>query len=97
MLFLFPSVTGSLVLALEQSILDGCSCAYNILPTAGSPAGVSRSEETKAKMSASHKGHKHSDETKAKMSASLKGRKHSNETKSQISSPRGKESFLQQR
>jgi hypothetical protein len=37
-LFLFPNPTSSLVLALEQSILDSCVCAYNISPTAGSPA-----------------------------------------------------------
>ncbi|CAG8659628.1 13766_t:CDS:2, partial [Acaulospora colombiana] len=89
---LVPDATSSLVLSLEQSILDGCVCAYNISPTAGSPAGVSRSDETKAKTSASLQGHKHSDETKAKMSASrkgrpspMKGRKLSEETKAKMS------------
>src|SRR4051794_7113460 len=56
--FLFPNATSSLVLALEQSVLDGCVCAYNILPTAGSPAGVKRSEETKAKISAANRRRK---------------------------------------
>jgi len=52
-IFLFPNATRSLVLAMEQSVLDGCVCAYNILPTAGSPAGAKRSEEHKAKISCS--------------------------------------------
>jgi len=65
-LFLFPNATSSLVLALEQSVLDNCTCAYNLSPTAGSPAGVKHSEETKAK----RKGQKLSEEHKAKISAS---------------------------
>ena len=98
-LFFIPNATSSLLLSLEQAVLDGCVCTYNILPTAGSPAGVKRSEEHKAKTSASLKGHKHSDETKAKMSARkqgeanpnygrpspLKGQKLSEETKAKMS------------
>ena len=37
-------------------MLDGCVCAYNIALTAKSPAGVKRSDETKAKMSAAKQG-----------------------------------------
>lgn len=47
--------------------------------------GVPRSEETKAKISATKKGHRHSEETKAKISSINKGRKHSEETKAKIS------------
>lgn len=57
-IFLVPEATGPLVLSLEQSVLDSCVCAYNISPTAGSPAGVKRSEETKSKMSAARRGKK---------------------------------------
>jgi group I intron endonuclease len=45
-LFFVPNATSSLVLALEQGVFDDCTCAYNINPTAKSPAGVKRSEET---------------------------------------------------
>lgn len=69
-LFLVPNATSPLVVALEQSLLDGCTCAYNITPTAGSCAGVKRSDETREKMSAAKKGTTHSGESKAKMSAS---------------------------
>jgi len=41
---------------------------YNIQPTAGSPLGMTRSDEAKAKMSAGHMGYVHSEETKVKMS-----------------------------
>jgi len=78
-LLLFPNATTSLLLALEQSVLDNCVCAYNISPTAESPAGVKRSEETKAKVSAARKGREHSEETKDKISAALKGREFSEE------------------
>jgi len=105
-IFLFPNATSSLVLALdrsifdrsnvrrsaiEQSVLDGCVCAYNISPTAGSPAGVKRSEETKAKISDSMKGNTNckgrelSDETRSKMSAAKKGAEHSALTKAKMS------------
>ena len=80
-IFFVPNATSSLVLALEQSILDGCTCAYNILPTAGSLAGYKHSDEAREKMSAAKKGRdnnckgrKASKETKAKISASLYNR-----------------------
>jgi hypothetical protein len=54
--------------------------------------GQIRSEETRAKMSASHKGRKPSDESRAKMSAAKKdklsghkGKKHTEETKKKMS------------
>jgi group I intron endonuclease len=73
-IFLVPDASSALVLSLEQSILDNCVCAYNILPTAGSYSGFKLTDETKAKISASKKGQKHSDETKMKMSATKKRR-----------------------
>jgi len=86
-IFLVPEATGALVLSLEQSVLDNCVCAYNILPTAGSCAGVKRSEEHKAKISASMKGNSNSkgrnlsDEHKGKISASNKGQGNPNYNK----------------
>jgi group I intron endonuclease len=87
-----------LILALEQSVLDGCVCAYNISPTAGSSAGVKHTEQTKVKVSeglkgnSNRKGCKTSEETKAKLSARMQGvghpnhgRKRSDETKAKIS------------
>ena len=85
LIILFPNATRPSVLALEQSILDSRVCAYNILPTAGSSAGVKHSEETKGKMSAAQKGKNRSEETKEKISASRKGKTHSDETKTKIS------------
>ena len=80
------------VLSLEQAVLDNCVCAYNISPTAGSPAGVTRSDETKEKISTSLKGKSHSEETRSKMSASKqgdgnpnKGKTCSEETRAKIS------------
>jgi group I intron endonuclease len=70
-IFLVPDV--GLVVALEQSVLDSCTCAYNILPTAGSSAGFKLSEETKEKMSAAKKGKSKSEEHKAKISSSRLG------------------------
>jgi len=81
LIILFPNATRSLVLAFEQMILDNCNCVYNILPTAGSSAGVKRSPEHKAKISATMKGNqnnlgrKHSEETLAKMASSQQGEK----------------------
>ena len=84
-IFLVPDASPDLVLALEQSVLDGCVCVYNISPTAKSPAGVKHSEESKAKISAALKGkrsalkgRKRSDETKAKISAAMKAAGHPN-------------------
>lgn len=68
----------------EQRAIDGFDAVkdgYNILPTAGSPLGVKRTDEQKARLSASHKlfvggkfrfGHSPPAETRAKMSASQK-------------------------
>ena len=47
--------------------------------------GVPRSEETKAKISATKKGHRHSEETNANISSITTGRQHSEETKAKIS------------
>jgi len=96
-IFLIPNATSSLVLALEQSVLDGCVCAYNISPTAGSSAGVKRSEETKAKISDSMKGNTNSkgrelsDGISSVVESAKKGTKHSALTKAKISdSKKGK-------
>jgi group I intron endonuclease len=78
-LFLFPNATRSLVVALEQSVLDDCTCVYNILPTAGSCAGVTHSDETKEIISDALKGREFSEESKAKMSTAKKGVNHSGE------------------
>lgn len=48
-------------------------------------AASNRSQETKKKMSESHKGKRHSPETRALMSIQRKGRKHSPETKALMS------------
>ena len=53
-------------------------------PNYGKKLGT-HSEETKRKMSESHKGRKHSEETKAKISKSNKGKKLSEETKQKLS------------
>jgi len=55
-IFLIPEATGALVLSLEQSVLDNCVCAYNILPIAGSSAGYKHSDEAKEKMATAKKG-----------------------------------------
>jgi group I intron endonuclease len=47
---------------------------YNTAPAAGSPLGIKRSAETRAKFSAANKGKKQSAETRAKRSATQKGR-----------------------
>ena len=51
------------------------------------------SNETRAKMSAAHKGRVVSDETKAKMSAARKGRKLSEETKAKMSAAKKGKKF----
>ena len=98
-IFFVPNATSSLVLALEQSVLDTGICAYNILSTAGSSVGFKHTDEAKEKMkgrehtdetksriSATKKGHSTSEETKSKISATKKGQKHSGETKAKMSS-----------
>lgn len=96
-IFFVPNATSSLVLSLEQSVLDSCVCAYNILPVAGSSAGFKHTDETKAKIGAANKGNTYrkgnrlSEETKAKLSEGLKGNKnrqgtnHSEETLAKMS------------
>jgi hypothetical protein len=56
----------------------------------GSRLGVEVSEETRKKMSESHKGRPNTPEQKAKISAALKGRVMSEETKKKISESRKK-------
>jgi group I intron endonuclease len=51
-IFFVPNATSSLLLSLEQSVLDNCVCAYNTLPIAGSPVGSKHTDKAKAKMSA---------------------------------------------
>lgn len=58
---------------------------YNLSPTAGSPLGVKRSIETRAKMSASKKGIVQSKESNAKRSLALKGKPLSEKNKIGIS------------
>jgi group I intron endonuclease len=88
------------VLSLEQEILDNCICEYNILPTAGSSAGLKHTEETKAKISECLKGNTRclgrelSDESRAKISAARKGQKLSEEHKAKISAKKGKAVYL---
>lgn len=50
--------------------------------------GITHSEETKKKISESHKGKTVSEETRKKLSKTSKGRKHSEETKKQLSEDR---------
>lgn len=67
----------SVLLAREQAWLDhhaAAQCGYNINPTAGSNLGRKWSEETRARMGASHKGKPRSAEHCAKLSASMTGR-----------------------
>jgi len=49
--------------------------------------GKHHSEETKRKISGSHKGKHHSEETKRKLSESHKGKHHSEETRRKLSKP----------
>jgi len=60
---------------------------YNISPKGGIGVKewICHSEETKEKMSKSHKGKKHLNETKEKISKSKRGQKHTDETKKRIS------------
>ena len=58
---------------------------YNTLEGGHNVYGYEFSEESRRKMSESHKGKKHSEETRRKISGSLKGRKFSEETRRKIS------------
>ena len=90
----------------EQMCLDlywdgGIKC-YNINPTAGSPLGIKRSQETKNKMSAAHLGRptwnkgkiltpeikKHMSEAKQKEKHPLFGKKHSPGSRAKMSKAR---------
>ena len=68
---------------LDAHFTDG-KCA-NILPNARSRVGIKHSPETRAKMSAAHKGRKHSAEHRAKLSAARKGKPMSAETRANMS------------
>jgi group I intron endonuclease len=74
-LIFVPDASKDLVLYLEQYILDKGKPTYNVQPYANSSAGRILSEEHKAKITASLKGHKHSEESKNLISAALKGDK----------------------
>ena len=58
---------------------------YNIRDEQGQRTGYEHSDETKKKISESHKGIKHTNETRKRLSESHKGMKHTNETKKKIS------------
>ena len=62
----------------EQRYLNTLNPEYNILPTAGSPLGHRHTDETRAKISATHKGKYPSAKTRAKMSAATTGERNSN-------------------
>ena len=79
------------LLRLEQECIDHLRPEYNISPTAGSSLGVSRSLETRAKMSVAKKGKKKapfSPEARANMSAAQIGRTHPPETRAKIGAAR---------
>lgn len=76
----------------EQFYLDNEHPEYNILPVAGSPLGVSLSEETKLRISKSKSGENCSAETRKRLSEAKKGKpsprkgaKLSEETRAKIS------------
>lgn len=75
----------------EQLIMDFYKVmehGYNLCPAAGSVLGIKRSEETKAKMSASQKGRTKTEEEKLNISKGMTGKKrgpHSEETRRKIS------------
>lgn len=71
--------------------LDAVNAGYNVLPIAGSSLGKAHSEETKMRMSESHKGKKHgpmSEEQKAHYSKLYTGRKLSEETRRKMGDAR---------
>ena len=72
----------------EQTLIDqhfDDALNVNLAPTAGSCLGKPHSLETRAKISASHKGITHSDESREKMSASHKGVPMSDDTRKAMS------------
>lgn len=80
----------------EQELLDASNVGknkkcFNMLAVAGSHQGAKRSEETKARISASQIGRTFSDETKAKMRAAKLGKMLSEEHKKNLgNSARGR-------
>jgi group I intron endonuclease len=72
----------------EQFYIDALRPKYNTCLVAGSPRGVKRSEETKAKVRAANVGRKHSEETKAKLSAAKIGKRLSEDHKAKLSAAR---------
>ena len=91
-----------MLLFYEQRAIDAYRCVatgYNISPVAGSPAGIKRSDETKARqreyslnrtkthiaaLSAASAGKTHSAASREKIGESSRGRKHTEETKAVI-------------
>lgn len=73
------------VLLYEQLYIDLMMPEYNVCVTAGSKAGIPRTDETKRKLALANTGKKQSEETKRKISESLKGCARSEETKKKIS------------
>jgi group I intron endonuclease len=69
----------------EQFWMNFFVPAYNNRPVADSPLGTKHSLETRAKMSAAHKGRVFSDKHKANLSASAQGRVISEERKKHLS------------
>lgn len=69
----------------EQYYIDNLNPKYNICKMAYSTIGRKASEETKLKMSKSHRNFKHSEESKKKLSIAHKGKKLSEEHKLSIS------------
>jgi len=69
----------------EQVWMDALKPEYNMCKVAGSCLGIKASDETRAKLSAVHKGRVLSDEHKAKMSAAQKGKVISEEHKAKLS------------
>jgi group I intron endonuclease len=61
------------LLKIEQYFLDSCNPWFNICKTAGSKLGVKATEETRRKLSVSHKG----------KPSNMKGKRHTKEAKEQ--------------
>lgn len=68
----------------EQRVINILNPSYNVCQVVNSQLGLKRSDETRAKLSASHVGHAVSQETRAKIIASRKGYKHSAATIAKI-------------